>query len=104
FLILAIITFLLTILLQPFFKPFLSLIPLLLPIILPYLLPIFIPIVKFHPIISPKSIHFPHIYLPFKHYLPSFHLPLLLVIIPILFLTLTEHIRHQMVFNKILRT
>ncbi len=44
---------------------------------------------------------FPHIYLQFKDYVPSFHLGLVLVMIPIVFVTVSEHIGHQMVLNKI---
>ncbi len=58
-------------------------------------------IVKFDAIMSAKWIDFPHIYLPFKDYVPSFHLGLVLVMIPIVFVTVSEHIGHQMVLNKI---
>ncbi|WP_318527105.1 solute carrier family 23 protein, partial [Staphylococcus auricularis] len=102
YLLLPIITLLLTISIQPFFKRFLSLIPVFIPIITPYLISIFIPLINFQPIPKAKSLHFPHIYIPFNHYTPSFHLPLLLLIIPILFVTLTQHIPHQLLINKIL--
>ena len=58
-------------------------------------------IVKFAPIAQAKWIDFPHIYLPFKDYTPSFHLGLILVMIPVVFVTVSEHIGHQMVINKI---
>ncbi len=41
------------------------------------------------------------VYIPFKDYTPSFHLGLVLVLIPIVFVTVSEHIGHQMVINKI---
>ena len=58
-------------------------------------------LVKFGPIAHAKWLDFPHIYLPFKDYTPSFHLGLVLVMIPVVFVTVSEHIGHQMVINKI---
>ncbi|GBX33397.1 uracil permease [Staphylococcus aureus] len=101
FLIVAMITLLVTIAVQGFFKGFLSLIPVLVGIIVGYVVAIFMGIVKFDAIMSAKWIDFPHIYLPFKDYVPSFHLGLVLVMIPIVFVTVSEHIGHQMVLNKI---
>ena len=101
FLIVAMITLLVTIVVQGFFKGFLSLIPVLVGIIVGYVVAIFMGIVKFDAIMSAKWIDFPHIYLPFKDYVPSFHLGLVLVMIPIVFVTVSEHIGHQMVLNKI---
>ena len=82
FLIVAMITLLVTIAVQGFFKGFLSLIPVLVGIIVGYVVAIFMGIVKFDAIMSAKWIDFPHIYLPFKDYVPSFHLGLVLVMIP----------------------
>ncbi|WRN54864.1 solute carrier family 23 protein [Staphylococcus aureus] len=73
FLIVAMITLLVTIVVQGFFKGFLSLIPVLVGIIVGYVVAIFMGIVKFDAIMSAKWIDFPHIYLPFKDYVPSFH-------------------------------
>lgn len=95
------ITLAVTIIVQGFFKGFLSLIPVLIGIIVGYIVSIFMGIVKFAPIAQAKWIDFPHIYLPFKDYTPSFHLGLILVMIPVVFVTVSEHIGHQMVINKI---
>ena len=97
YLIVALITLAVTIIVQGFFKGFLSLIPVLIGIIVGYIVSIFMGIVKFAPIAQAKWIDFPHIYLPFKDYTPSFHLGLILV----MFVTVSEHIGHQMVINKI---
>lgn len=101
YLIVALITLAVTIIVQGFFKGFLSLIPVLIGIIVGYIVSIFMGIVKFAPIAQAKWIDFPHIYLPFKDYTPSFHLGLILVMIPVVFVTVSEHIGHQMVINKI---
>ena len=92
YLIVALITLAVTIIVQGFFKGFLSLIPVLIGIIVGYIVSIFMGIVKFAPIAQAKWIDFPHI---------SFHLGLILVMIPVVFVTVSEHIGHQMVINKI---
>ena len=56
-------------------------------------------IVKFDAIMSAKWIDFIFI-CHLKDYVPSFHLGLVLVMIPIVFVTVSEHIGHQMVLNK----
>ena len=61
-----------------FFKGFLSLIPVLIGIIVGYIVSIFMGLVKFAPIAKAKWLDFPDIYLPFKDYVPSFHLGLVL--------------------------
>ena len=81
YLIVALITLAVTIIVQGFFKGFLSLIPVLIGIIVGYIVSIFMGIVKFAPIAQAKWIDFPHIYLPFKDYTPSFHLGLILVMV-----------------------
>ena len=57
-------------------------------------------LVNFSNIAKANWIDFPHIYLPFKDYVPSIHLGLILVMLPIVFVTVSEHIGHQMVINK----
>ena len=101
YLLVALITLIVTIVVQGFFKGFLSLIPVLIGIIVGYIVSIFMGLVKFAPIAKAKWLAFPDIYLPFKDYVPSFHLGLVLVMIPVVFVTVSEHIGHQMVINKI---
>lgn len=101
YLLVALITLIVTIVVQGFFKGFLSLIPVLIGIVVGYIVSIFMGLVKFGPIAHAKWLDFPHIYLPFKDYTPSFHLGLVLVMIPVVFVTVSEHIGHQMVINKI---
>ncbi|MBP3034097.1 uracil permease [Staphylococcus warneri] len=97
YLLVALITLIVTIVVQGF----LSLIPVLIGIIVGYIVSIFMGLVKFAPIAKAKWLAFPDIYLPFKDYVPSFHLGLVLVMIPVVFVTVSEHIGHQMVINKI---
>ena len=101
YLVVALITLLVTIIVQGFFKGFLSLIPVLIGIIVGYIVSIFMGLVNFSNIAKANWIDFPHIYLPFKDYVPSIHLGLILVMLPIVFVTVSEHIGHQMVINKI---
>ena len=58
-------------------------------------------LVNFKPIVEAKWLHLPEVYLPFRDYTPSIHIGLILVLIPIVFVTVSEHIGHQMVINKI---
>ena len=99
YLVVALITLLVTIIVQGFFKGFLSLIPVLIGIIVGYIVSIFMGLVNFSNIAKANWIDF-HISLPFKDYVPSIHLGLILVMLPIVFVTVSEHIG-QMVINKI---
>ncbi|MGO3113208.1 MAG: uracil-xanthine permease family protein [Staphylococcus saprophyticus] len=101
YLIVAMITLLVTIIVQGYFKGFLSLIPVLIGIITGYIVSACMGLVNFAPIAKAKWLQFPEVYIPFKDYTPSFHLGLILVLIPIVFVTVSEHIGHQMVINKI---
>ena len=101
YLLVALVTLLVTIIVQGFFKGFLSLIPVLIGIIVGYIVSIFVGIVNFKPIAKASWLDFPDIYLPFKDYVPSIHIGLILVMLPIVFVTVSEHIGHQMVINKI---
>ncbi len=101
YVVVAMVTLLVTIIVQGFFKGFLSLIPVLIGITTGYILSAFMGLVKFSSIAEAKWLQFPEIYLPFKDYTPSFNLGLILVLIPIVFVTVSEHIGHQLVINKI---
>src|SRR5699024_4928505 len=87
YLVVALITLLVTIIVQGYFKGFLSLIPVLIGIITGYIVSIFMGLVNFKPVAEAKWLQLPEVYLPFKDYTPSFHLGLVLVLIPIVFVT-----------------
>ncbi|MGS0666593.1 uracil-xanthine permease family protein [Staphylococcus arlettae] len=101
YLIVAMITLVVTVVVQGYFKGFLSLIPVLIGIVTGYVVAAFMGIVNFAPIAQAKWFAIPDVYLPFKDYTPTFHLGLILIMIPIVFVTVSEHIGHQMVINKI---
>src|SRR5699024_4912004 len=43
----------------------------------------------------------PELYLPFRDYTPAMNIGLMIVMLPIVFVTISEHIGHQLVINKI---
>src|SRR5699024_2491791 len=43
----------------------------------------------------------PDLYIPYKDYTPAMNIGLFMVMLPIVFVTISEHIGHQMVINKI---
>ncbi|ELJ9301472.1 uracil permease [Staphylococcus pseudintermedius] len=95
------ITLLVTLIVQGFAKGFFSLIPVLIGIIVGYITAIVFGIVDFKPVAEAARFQFPDIYIPFADYQPSVHLGLIAVMLPIVFVTVSEHIGHQMVINKI---
>ncbi|MCS4486196.1 solute carrier family 23 protein [Staphylococcus americanisciuri] len=97
----AAITLFVTLFVQGFAKGFFSLIPVLIGIIVGYITAIFFGIVDFKPVAEAGWFQFPDIYIPFVDYQPSLHLGLIAVMLPIVFVTVSEHIGHQMVINKI---
>ncbi|GEP84186.1 uracil permease [Staphylococcus piscifermentans] len=101
YLIVAMITLVTTLVVQGYMKGFFSLIPVLIGIIVGYIAATILGIVDFKPVMKASWLDWPHIYLPFKDYTPSFHMGLILLMLPIVFVTVSEHIGHQMVINKI---
>ncbi|MGM7689122.1 uracil-xanthine permease family protein [Staphylococcus felis] len=97
----AAITLFVTLLVQGFGKGFFSLIPVLIGIIVGYVSAIVLGIVDFKPVKEAGWLQFPDIYIPFVDYHPSIHIGLIAVMLPIVFVTVSEHIGHQMVINKI---
>ncbi|EJG1253488.1 uracil permease [Staphylococcus pseudintermedius] len=95
------ITLLVTLIVQGFAKGFFSLIPVLIGIIVGYITAIVFGIVDFKPVAEAAWFQFPDIYISFADYQPSVHLGLIAVMLPIVFVTVSEHIGHQMVINKI---
>ncbi len=95
------ITLLVTLIIQGFAKGFFSLIPVLIGIVVGYITAIIFGIVDFKPVEKAAWFQFPDIYLPFADYHPSIHLGLITIMLPIVFVTVSEHIGHPMVINKI---
>ena len=97
----ALITLITTIIVSVFFKGFLSIIPVLIGIIVGYMSSLLYGIVDLEPIAKAKWLQLPDIYMPFHDYTPSLQWGLILIMLPIVFVTVSEHIGHQIVINKI---
>lgn len=97
----AIVTLLTVILFSVLAKGFLSIIPVLMGIIVGYITAIIVGIVDFTGIQKAKWLQLPDVHLPFVSYTPSFDWMLILIMLPIVFVTVSEHIGHQVVINKI---
>lgn len=97
----AIVTLFTVILFSVLAKGFLSIIPVLMGIIVGYITAIIVGIVDFTGIQKAKWLQLPDVHLPFVSYTPSFDWMLILIMLPIVFVTVSEHIGHQVVINKI---
>lgn len=101
FITVALITLGLTIFYNMFFKGFLGLIPILLGIVSGYLVALLFGIVDIEPIKNAAWFAMPNFEIPFVQYQPKLHLNAITTMAPIAFVTMTEHIGHLMVLNKL---
>ena len=101
FLLVALVTMGITIFFNMFLKGFLGLIPILLGIIAGYLFALLMGIVDTQPIIDAAWFALPNFEIPFVNYEPKFYLSAIITMAPIAFVTMTEHIGHLMVLNKL---
>ncbi|MBO0422989.1 uracil permease [Enterococcus plantarum] len=101
FIAVALITLGLTIFYNMFFKGFLGLIPILLGIVSGYLVALLFGIVDVEPIKNAAWVAMPNFEVPFVQYQPKLHLNAITTMAPIAFVTMTEHIGHLMVLNKL---
>lgn len=101
FIAVALITLGLTIFYNMFFKGFLGLIPILLGIVSGYLVALIFGIVDVEPIKNAAWFAMPNFEIPFVQYQPKLHLNAITTMAPIAFVTMTEHIGHLMVLNKL---
>lgn len=101
FIAVALITLGLTIVYNMFFKGFLGLIPILLGIVSGYLVALLFGIVDIEPIKNAAWFAMPNFEIPFVQYEPKLHLNAITTMAPIAFVTMTEHIGHLMVLNKL---
>ncbi|MEI5992232.1 uracil permease [Enterococcus termitis] len=101
FIAVALITLGLTIFYNMFFKGFLGLIPILLGIVSGYLVALLFGIVDIEPIKNAAWFAMPNFEIPFVQYQPKLHLNAITTMAPIAFVTMTEHIGHLMVLNKL---
>ncbi|EGO5127266.1 solute carrier family 23 protein [Enterococcus faecalis] len=97
----ALITLGLTIFYNMFFKGFLGLIPILLGIVSGYLVALAFGIIDLTPIKEAAWFALPNFEVPFVQYEPKLYLNAVTTMAPIAFVTMTEHIGHLMVLNKL---
>ncbi|TDM15034.1 uracil-xanthine permease family protein [Macrococcus bovicus] len=101
YLIIAGVTLLTVIAFNIFAKGFFSIIPILMGIITGYMTAVMLGVVDFSGIAKAHWLQLPDIYMPYRDYTPTFDWVLIMVMIPIVFVTVSEHIGHQVVINKI---
>lgn len=97
----ALITLTITILASIFLKGVLGLIPILIGIVGGYITALLFGIVDLDLIKSTSWLAMPELFIPYQDYTPAMNLGLFMVMLPIVFVTISEHIGHQMVINKI---
>ena len=99
----ALITLGLTIFFNMFLRGFLGLIPILLGIVSGYIVALLFGIVDTQPIADAAWFALPNFEIPFVQYEPKLYLGAITTMAPIAFVTMTEHIGHLMVLNKLTR-
>ncbi|APB31304.1 solute carrier family 23 protein [Vagococcus teuberi] len=97
----ALITMSLTIFFNMYLKGFMGLIPILLGIVCGYFIALAVGIVDVEPIRQAAWFALPDFQAPFVTYTPKFYLTAIVTMAPIAFVTMTEHIGHLMVLNKL---
>ncbi|HGF8354343.1 TPA: solute carrier family 23 protein [Enterococcus faecium] len=97
----ALITLGLTIFFNMWLRGFLGLIPILLGIISGYIVALLFGIVDTKPIVDASWFAVPNFEIPFVQYEPKLYLGAITTMAPIAFVTMTEHIGHLMVLNKL---
>ncbi len=101
YIIVALVTLMLTIIFNMYLKGFLGLLPILLGIIGGYLVALAFGIVDTELIKNAPLFAMPDFQIPFATYTPKLHLGAILTMAPIAFVTMTEHIGHLTVLNKL---
>jgi len=101
FVIVALLTLALTIFFNMFFKGFLGLIPILLGIISGYIIALAFGIVDLNIVEQASWLALPNFEIPFVQYQPKLEIGAIITMAPIAFVTMTEHIGHLMVLNKL---
>ncbi|MFJ7404771.1 MULTISPECIES: solute carrier family 23 protein [unclassified Lysinibacillus] len=97
----ALVTLFTAIIFTIFFKGILSTMPILIGLIVGYVYSIFIGIVNFEPIKEAKMFAIPHFIIPGVDYDFTITSTILLAMVPIVIVTISEHIGHQLVLGKV---
>ncbi|EUJ37349.1 uracil-xanthine permease family protein [Brochothrix campestris] len=95
------ITLIVTIFTMMFFKGILSLIPILVGIIVGYIVSVCVGVVDFGPVANASLFSVPNFSFPFITDTPIFNPTVILLMAPLAFVTMAEHMGHQFVLNKI---
>lgn len=95
------ITLLVTIFTMMFFKGILSLIPILVGIIVGYIVSVCLGVVDFAPVANASLFSVPNFSFPFITDTPVVNPTVILLMAPLAFVTMAEHMGHQFVLNKI---
>lgn len=101
YLFIAFVTLVTVIIFSVLVRGFLSIIPVLIGIIVGYITAIVLGVVDLSDIQKAKWFQLPDVHVPFVSYTPSIDWMLVLIMLPIVFVTVSEHIGHQVVINKI---
>ncbi|TDM17939.1 uracil-xanthine permease family protein [Macrococcoides canis] len=101
YLFIAFVTLATVIIFSVLVRGFLSIIPVLLGIIAGYITALVLGAVDLSGIQQAKWFQLPDVHVPFVSYTPSIDWMLILIMLPIVFVTVSEHIGHQVVINKI---
>ncbi|MBU7592041.1 solute carrier family 23 protein [Metabacillus halosaccharovorans] len=97
----ALVTLIITILCSIFLKGFFNLIPVLIGIVGGYIYSLAIGIIDYTSVIEAKWLQVPNFVLPFVDYTPSITLDIVLLMVPVVVVTISEHIGHQLVLGKV---
>lgn len=97
--IVAMATVIIAILFNMFLKGFLSQIAILLGIVAGYLIAVLVGVVDFQPVLDAAWFKLPSFQFPFISYKPELYWGAILSMVPIAFVTMTEHMGHIMVLN-----
>lgn len=97
----AIVTLFITIISTIFLKGFFNLIPVLIGIAGGYLYSLAIGIIDFSKVIAADWFQAPNFIIPYVDYTPALSLEIILLMVPVVVVTISEHIGHQLVLGKV---
>ncbi|AVK63417.1 uracil permease [Lactobacillus sp. CBA3606] len=97
----AMLTMILTVIFNMYLRGFMGLVPILLGIVSGYLIAVLFGIVNFAPVMAAKWFALPNFQMPFISYHPGIYWGAIFSMAPIAFVTMSEHMGHIMVLNKL---
>ncbi|MFD1421965.1 uracil-xanthine permease family protein [Lactiplantibacillus songbeiensis] len=97
----AMLTMILTVIFNMYLRGFMSLVPILLGLVCGYVIAVLFGIVNFAPVMAAKWFVLPDFQVPFISYHPGIYWGAIFSMAPIAFVTMSEHMGHIMVLNKL---